>query len=67
MGLQHIEAYRALGKPVLLDERNIAVARRTDVVLRVRGAEQVALGLKLLTDHAKAMPEASNEPEKNPA
>jgi glycosyltransferase involved in cell wall biosynthesis len=66
-GLQHIEAYRALGKPVLLDERNIAVARRTDAVLRVRGAEQVALGLKLLTDHAKAMPSASKEAEKNPA
>jgi glycosyltransferase involved in cell wall biosynthesis len=55
--MQHIEAFRSLDKQVVLDERNISVARKTDDSLLVRGEEQVALGLKLLLIHAKHMPE----------
>lgn len=51
--LQHIERYRALGKPVVLDERNIAVARASDTSLLVRGKNQTALGLKILSAQPK--------------
>lgn len=52
--LQHIAAYRELEKPVVLDERNIFVARQVDDVLKVRGKNQSALGLKVLTNPPKA-------------
>lgn len=48
--LQHIAAYRELGKQVVLDERNILVARQSDAALLVRGKNQAAMGLKLLLD-----------------
>ena len=48
--LQHIAAYREQGKQVVVDERNIFVARQSDTCLLVRGKNQVALGLKLLLD-----------------
>lgn len=46
--LQQIETYRALGKPIVLDERNIAVARQSEAALLVRGGSQTTLGLKTL-------------------
>ncbi|MGV8864880.1 MAG: glycosyltransferase family 4 protein [Pseudomonas sp.] len=57
MAMQHMQAYHALGKQVVLDERNISVARKTVTSLLVRGGEQVALGLKLLLIDAKDSPE----------
>ena len=48
--LQHIAAYREQGKQVVVDERNIFVARQSDTCLLVRGKNQAALGLKLLLD-----------------
>jgi len=51
--LQDIEAYRSLGKQVVVDERNLLVARHNDTALMVRGGKQVALGLKLLLSHAR--------------
>jgi hypothetical protein len=35
--LQHIAAYREQGKQVVVDERNIFVARQSDTCLLVRG------------------------------
>lgn len=46
--LKHIEAYRAAGKPVLVDERNVATARQLDDALLLRGAQQVATGMGIL-------------------
>ena len=48
--LQYIAAYREQGKQVVVDERNIFVARQSDTCLLVRGKNQAALGLKLLLD-----------------
>ncbi|WP_219064090.1 glycosyltransferase family 4 protein [Pseudomonas sp. UMAB-08] len=52
--LQHIAAYRELEKPVVLDERNIFVARHSETSLLVRGKNQTALGLKILANLPKA-------------
>jgi len=54
-----IEAYRALGKQVVVDERHLLVARNTESALLVRGGAQVALGLEYLLDYA-ARPAADN-------
>ena len=48
-----IEAYRALGKQVVVDERHLLVARNTESALLVRGGAQVALGLEYLLDYAR--------------
>ena len=50
VALQQIEVYRGLGKQVVVDERNVLVARQSDNALLVRGKNQLALGLKFLID-----------------
>lgn len=47
--LKHIAAYREADKPVLLDERNVFTARKSENCLLVRGKFQTAVGLKVLT------------------
>ena len=56
-----IEAYRALGKQVVVDERHLLVARNTESALLVRGGAQVALGLEYLLDYARDPGEAGVE------
>lgn len=51
--LQHIVAYHELEKQVVVDERNIFVARQSGTSLLVRGKNQTALGLKLLMERPK--------------
>ncbi len=47
---QHITAYQALNKPVVLDERNVLIARQPHACVRVRGKQQTAVGIKLLME-----------------
>lgn len=56
-----IEAYRALGKQVVVDERHLLVARNTESALLARGGAQVALGLEYLLEYARD-PEAQTAP-----
>lgn len=60
VAMKYIEAYRKLGKQVVLDERNLLVARNTQTSLLVRGGGQVALGLKHLLAYSKDSPGAAD-------
>ncbi|MGJ7548707.1 glycosyltransferase family 4 protein [Pseudomonas alloputida] len=55
-----IESYRKLGKQVVLDERNLLLARNCTTSLLVRGDLQVALGLKHLLAHAQVARDATD-------